>query len=354
MTGGRVSSKKYVGSKVSIVRWRPAASHYTPTDTFVSGTWDDGENEVCVWRVPECDDDPNLQHHLTHQGNVNDIQYVTRDTFATASSTGSVHLYQHNVGGHLEHKTSWKQIHSFRTSHAPCTGLTSNGDQIASVGEDGKLVIINPGQERPVRTMESVGGCSVYTAVYVRANEILTGSLQGYLRLWDIRAPQPTKATLHSLDQVGVYDLAVHPTQQHLVAAGGEDGALAIWDLRNTTQPFTIIAAHNGPMSEVSFHPGAPDHLFTGGLDGQLLHWDASASATPTHSHITPYTPTRQHQGGSVTVWVSSAVCNGCVDTTSIIPPSPLPINSLDIDGTTLIAASDNEAIYTVRQVMLY
>ncbi|KAK4311054.1 hypothetical protein Pmani_017433 [Petrolisthes manimaculis] len=354
MTGGRVSSKKYVGSKVNIVRWRPAASHYTHADTFISGTWGDGENEVCVWRVPECDDDPNLQHNLKHQGNVNDIQYVSRDTFATASSTGSVHLYQHNVGGHLEHKTSWKQIHSFRTSRSPCTGVTSNGDQIASVGEDGKLIIINPTQERPLRIMESVGGCSVYAAVYVRANEILTGSLQGYLRLWDIRAAQPAKTILHSIDQVGVYDLAVHPTQQHLVAAGGDDGALAIWDLRHTTQPFTIIAAHNGPMSEVRFHPGAPDHLFTGGLDGQLLHWDASTSATPTHTHITPYTPSRQHQGGSVTVWVSSAVGSGCVDTTAIIPPSPLPINSLDIDGTTLIAASDNEAIYTVRQVMLF
>lgn len=41
------------------------------------------------------------------------LQYVSRDVFATASSTGSVHLFQHTVGGHLEHKTSWKQIHSF-------------------------------------------------------------------------------------------------------------------------------------------------------------------------------------------------------------------------------------------------
>lgn len=41
------------------------------------------------------------------------LQYVSRDMFATASSTGSVYLFQHTAGGHLEHKTSWKQIHSF-------------------------------------------------------------------------------------------------------------------------------------------------------------------------------------------------------------------------------------------------
>lgn len=48
-----------------------------------------------------------------------------------------------------------------------------------------------------------------------------------------------------------MYDLAGHPTQQHLVAAGGEDGALAIWDMRSTAQPFTIISAHCGPSKNI-------------------------------------------------------------------------------------------------------
>lgn len=44
--------------------------------------------------------------------------------------------------------------------------------------------------------------------------------------------------------------LAGHPTQQHLVAAGGEDGTLAIWDMRNMSHPFSIIAAHSGPSKK--------------------------------------------------------------------------------------------------------
>lgn len=36
---------------------------------------------------------------------------------------------------------------------ASCTSLATNGDQIASVGEDGKLVIINPNQELPTRNI---------------------------------------------------------------------------------------------------------------------------------------------------------------------------------------------------------
>lgn len=57
--------------------------------------------------------------------------------------------------------------------------------------------------------------------------------------------------------------------------------------------------------------------------------------------------------GGSVTVWLSSDVARGSIDTTCVIQSSQLPINSLDVEGSTLLAGSDNEAIYTVRQVML-
>lgn len=351
MAGGVVVSKKYVSRKVKCVRWKPPLSDYGRTDTFVSGTWDDTDNVVEVWHVPESDDDPTQIHQLPHPGSVSDIQYITRDMLAVGGNLGDVKLYQHDGNNHLEEKMSWDRAHTFMGGPAPCTALATNGDQIASVGEDGKLVIINPNQKNPIRNIESVGGCSVYAVVYVRASEVVTANMQGHLKLWDLRASQPAKATLLSPDQIAVCDLAGHPTQQHLVAAGGEDGALAIWDMRNINQPFTIISAHNGPISEVCFHPGAPEHVFTCGLDGQLLHWDASASARPTH---VPFKSTREPLGGSVTVWLSSDVARGAIDTTNVIPHSPLPINSLDVEGSTLVAGSDNEAIYTVRQVLLY
>ena len=55
--------------------------------------------------------------------------------------------------------------------------------------------------------------------------------------------------------------------------------------------------------------------------------------------------------GGSVTVWLSSEVSRGATDTTCILQ-SPHPINSLDVEGATLIAGSDNEAIYVLGQVL--
>ncbi|KAK8736313.1 hypothetical protein OTU49_004938 [Cherax quadricarinatus] len=345
-------TKKYVARKIKTVRWKPPTTDYGRTDVFITGSWDDLDNVVEVWQVPETEEDPSRLHQLPHLGSVNDMQYITRDMFAAGSSNGGVKLYQHDSSNHLEEKMSWDRAHTFVGSSAPCTALATNGDQIASVGEDGNLVILNPNQKIPIRTIESVGGCSVYAVVYVRASEVVTANMQGHLKLWDLRSAQSARATLLSPDQIAVCDLASHPTQQHLVAAGGEDGALAIWDMRNTSQPFTIISAHSGPISEVRFHPGAPEHVFTCGLDGQLIHWDASASARPTH--IPSFKNTRDPSGGSINVWLSSDVARGAIETVSVIPYSPLPINSVDVEGSTLIAGSDNEAIYMVRQVLLY
>ena len=39
MSGSKV--RRYVGQKVSVVRWRPPATHYGETDTFLAGSWND-------------------------------------------------------------------------------------------------------------------------------------------------------------------------------------------------------------------------------------------------------------------------------------------------------------------------
>ncbi|KAK7018683.1 Nucleoporin Nup43 [Halocaridina rubra] len=350
MAGATSLCQKYVSRKIKTIRWKPGLSDYGRAETFVSGSWDEMENVLEVWHVPEADDDPSAIHEVKHSDNVNDIQYVTRDSFATGGGAGGVRLFQHSSGGHLEEKFSWSKVHHFLGGASPCTALASNGDQIASVGEDGRLVILNPGHKQVSRNIENVGGCSLYAVIYVRASEVLTGNMQGHLKLWDIRSNQPAKATLISPDQIAVCTLAGHPTQQHLVAAGGEDGALTLWDMRSAYQPITVIAAHSGPITEVRFHPSSPEHLLTCGLDGQILHWDASAAGRPSQL---PFKNTKQQSGPSISVWLSSEVAQGSIDTTCIIPVSHLPVNTLDVEGSVLIAGSDNEAIYTIRNVML-
>lgn len=89
--------------------------------------------------------------------------------------------------------------------------------------------------------------CSNNTVIFVKASEVLTGNMQGHLKLWDLRAQNALKTTMLSPDHVSVKYLSRHPTQQHVIAVAGEDGTLAIWDLRTVSQPLVLISAHTGP-----------------------------------------------------------------------------------------------------------
>jgi hypothetical protein len=45
--------------------------------------------------------------------------------------------------------------------------------------------------------------------------------------------------------QIGTSCVMHHPTQRHIVFAGGQDGSLTVWDLRHNTFPVTLLNAHS-------------------------------------------------------------------------------------------------------------
>lgn len=47
-------------------------------------------------------------------------------------------------------------------------------------------------------------------------------------------------------DRVSLLCVDKHPTQPHLLAAGGQDGVLSIWDMRQELYPVTLLEAHAG------------------------------------------------------------------------------------------------------------
>lgn len=106
-------------------------------------------------------------------------------------------------------------------------------------------------------------------------------------------------------DRVPLHCVDRHPNQQHIVATGGQDGMLCVWDVRQGNTPFSLMEAHTAESKvgllwedvlklkfkrcfirmslvfltvwEVHFHPTNPDHLFTCSEDGSLLHWETSS-----------------------------------------------------------------------------
>ena len=111
--------------------------------------------------------------------------------------------------------------------------------------------------------------------------------------------------------------MSAHPAQSHILMAGGQDGVLAVWDLRSTQHPATLLSADKvmhlnitilnilninllknilniimfqAAISEVVFHPNQPDHVLTCSQGGEVCHWNTAAQP---HSIAQHYSNTR-------------------------------------------------------------
>lgn len=60
------------------------------------------------------------------------------------------------------------------------------------------------------------------------------------------------------------------------IASGGDDGVLNIWDLRQfqTKTPIATFKHHTQPITTVEWHPHDSTVLATGGADNQIALWD--------------------------------------------------------------------------------
>ncbi|CAG5120320.1 unnamed protein product, partial [Candidula unifasciata] len=289
-------SVKFVSKKINKIRWRPKADVKSPpSTTFATGSWDDQQNSVCLWQIhgriaaiqkdsPESalEHEPQKVHEKSHVGDVLDMQYVSRDYLAVASSTGDVTLMKHLPNTEaLSTIFSWENLHHFASgANAPCTCLATRGDDwIATGGEDGQIVVVAIGQKYPLQTIEKADSCTINALTFLKQTEILAVNSFGQLKTFDLRQASNKHAQIFSVTENHVPLLCAdkHPGQEHIVATGGGDGMLTIWDLRQEKFPMTLLEAHSGPMWEVKFHPHNPNHLFTCSDDGSLWHWDGSA-----------------------------------------------------------------------------
>ena len=83
-----------------------------------------------------------------------------------------------------------------------------------------------------------------------------------------------TPPLLRTIDNgVGAWDLAISPDGA-LLAVGGFDGSLKIWNLRTGGQLFSI-PAHEQTTAAVAFHPKS-QHVATAGADGTVKLWNVA------------------------------------------------------------------------------
>ncbi|CAB1342870.1 unnamed protein product [Coregonus sp. 'balchen'] len=325
---------KYVSQKISKTRWRPvSSSSLQQPDIFATGSWDNEDNKISIWSIGEngvssMDDefegDPQLVCEYKHNGDVLDLQFLDQDRIVTASSTGAVIIFRHHHNSQtLSVSKLWERAHHYPCDNAPCTGIVCNSPEIVTVGEDGRIILFRADQEGVLRTIENADSSTIHAVTFLRTTEILTVNSIGQLKLWDFRQQGNEPSQILSLtgDRVPLHCVDRHPNQQHIVATGGQDGMLCIWDVRQGNMPFSLMEAHSAES----------------GRNTSIISRSAIAPAGGNQSLISS--------------WLTGDSSKGRLETTHMLPSQTLSVNSLDVLGQCLVCGTDGEAIYVNRRV---
>jgi nuclear pore complex protein Nup43 len=376
---GKVSAvAKFVSHKVSKVVWEPPRPQtLQPPAVFATGSWDDEDNRLSIWSAGESDyqesasiadepryfdSEPELICSTQHSGNVTDILFLSNNALLASSSSGGVTLYKFdNERQMISADYAWPKLHSLTAApQCPCTALASQNNEFVSVGEDGRLNVVS--LDRGVLQVQTVGiadSCSLNDVCYIQQQTIAVVNSIGQFKVWDVRLrpDRPSKVLILSGSRVPLHCIAQHPTQPHILATGGQDGMLYVWDMRKDKLPVTILKAHTSSMWDVKFHESHPNHLFTCSNDGSLWHWDNSASCAigaqaATHG-LFGKGHANDHAAEQTCDWTMTSERH--LDITDLLDDANvMSVNSFDTTGTSLICGTDSEQLILMRNLAVF
>lgn len=109
------------------------------------------------------------------------------------------------------------------------------------------------------------------------AGILLSASTDGSVCIWDIQNPSIDLEALqmHKAHDAGVEDVDWSRFHRNIYGSVGDDSYLKTWDSRSkVTTPVKKCVAHNGDVNCISFNPNDEYVLATGGSDGLVKIWD--------------------------------------------------------------------------------
>lgn len=125
-----------------------------------------------------------------------------------------------------------------------------------------------------------------------RPQLLATKAATGAVLLYDYKAERPAHkvrpdAQLPWPDAAADgFALGWSPLRRHILASGGNDGRLCIWDAQvaleaGASEPLHRITAHEGAVCDLCFSRSDATVLTSAGDDGRLRLWDMRAGPTP-------------------------------------------------------------------------
>nr|XP_002127557.1 nucleoporin Nup43 [Ciona intestinalis] len=329
----------FVSQKMSRVRWKPNSTSLQKSSVFAAGSYEDTKNSVSLWEItqtnklknnPEMEDIDNGQPRkfssYAVKGDVSGLDYADSSLIVAGTSCGDILLFNSSESLVLQHE--WNRLHG----RGGCTDVATSLPGIVSVGEDGNINLMRIESKRPLRVIEHGDSCPITSVRYLTSSEIVTTNTVGQLRMWDTRSPSdsPTRIMVSSDQLVALRSVDHHATQSHVLATGGADGCVTLFDIRKECAPVNKLQVHDEDVWEVRFHKTSPSHLFTCSQDGSARRLDSTFDLK-----------VMARDGGGSAPEVSE-----------VVSKCGLSINSLDVSGSSLVCCNDAEAIYVIEDAV--
>jgi WD40 repeat protein len=158
--------------------------------------------------------------------------------------------------------------------------ISPNGRWIASAGDDYNAVLWNP-KTQEVRVYSGHENQVLAVAFSPNSNQILTGSVDTTMRLWDVNSDtfqvfdEPIKQTdegnLNAIEAV-----ALSPDMT-LAVSGDDRGVVTIWDIATRTIQ-KRLTGHDAVVLSVAFSPDG-SKIASSSQDATIIIWDVATGA---------------------------------------------------------------------------
>ncbi|KAG9054209.1 peroxisomal targeting signal 2 receptor [Serendipita sp. 407] len=166
-------------------------------------------------------------------------------------------------------------------------------NQMVTAGGDGSIrlwdITLN---DHPIRVWKEHTR-EVYGVHWSNVNKILfcSASWDGSVRIWNPERPHSLKAI--PAHQNCIYQALFSPHEADVIASCASDGQAKIFDLRAPTAlqypaPAMTIQAHSGEVLTLDWNKWQPYIIATGGTDRMIRVWDCRMVKNPSSTTIQP------------------------------------------------------------------